>query len=152
MPLDDDNFIPLSHLAVSCLWPGVAAPSCEPTCQPVPWRWSTRYTQINLTRSLYQSHRISPCIHAVGSPSHRPSELPGCQVVSYKVTSITAMFVAVVDPGTRISFLFTRCRTNCRFSIFCDLVIKYDLTQHSGTVQKSGILSPICSQSLIIIG
>jgi len=26
------------------------------------------------------------------------------------VTSSTAMFVAVVDPETRISFLFTRCR------------------------------------------
>jgi len=46
--------------------------------------------------------------------------IPKCS----SVTNTTATFVAVVDPGTRISFLFARCP----FSVFCYLLISYGLT------------------------
>jgi len=38
-------------------------------------------------------------------------------------TTTTATFVAVVDPGTCISFQFARCR----FSVFCYLLFNLDL-------------------------
>jgi len=42
------------------------------------------------------------------------------------------MFVAVVDPGTRISFLFAMCRYLYIFRIL--LLTNYDLTLKSETV------------------
>ena len=44
-----------------------------------------------------------------------------------RLSSNQAMFIVIVDPGTRITFCSPGVAT-CRFSVFCYLQINHDLT------------------------
>ena len=47
--------------------------------------------------------------------------------------------MTVVDPGTRISFLFASCRYLSIFRFFCSLPIKYNLKLQHDTIMENNV-------------